>query len=187
MRRRRFLGIATTVSAVGVAGCSGGSENGDNGGNDDSDENGDGGETDSSGTDDGSGGTQGNAQQSSSIAVAEAYYTADSAEAASDFVHPASDLEPNPGEYSEELEVEFLEGEIIAEDVDIQVLEDEELDVYSITEAVLEDVNESEDVHLVEATFEYRADGESDEGSQMVLSATDDGDWYVLDTPAQTA
>jgi hypothetical protein len=206
MERRRFLEIVTTVSAVGIAGCSGSSENGDSGGTDDSSGNEDsggtddgggnedsggtddgGGNEDSSGTDDGGGSTRGGAQQSSSIAVAEAYYTADSAEAASDFVHPASDLEPDPVEYSDELEVTFLEGEIIAEDADIQVLEDRELSPFSITETVLENIRQSEQVHLVEATLEYQSGDESDEVPQMILPATDGGDWYVLDEPAQTA
>jgi len=176
MKRRRFLGIATTASVVGIAGCSGGGENQDSDGNTDSEANGD-----------SDGSTQNGAPQSSSVAVAGAYYTADSVEAASEFVHPASDLEPNSAEYTDDFEVEFLDGEIIAEDVDTEYLEDEELALVDITESVLENIRESGQVHLVEATFEYTADGESDEGTQTPLCATDDGDWYVLDTPAETA
>jgi hypothetical protein len=186
MKRRRFLGIATTASVVGLAGCGGGGENDDSGGNTDSTENGDS-EENTDSTENGDDSAQDGGQQSSSIAVAEAYYTAESVETAGEFVHPASDLEPNSSEYTDQFEVEFLEGEVIAEDVDIQVLEDEGLALYEITEEVLEDINESEGVHLVEATFEYTSGDESDEVPQTVLTATDDSDWYVLDTPAETA
>jgi len=175
MQRRRFLGLATTALVVGIAGCSSGGENGDTGGT-----------TDSEATTDSGGNTQNDAPQSSSVAVAGAYYTADSVEAASEYVHPASDLEPNSAEYTDDFEVEFLEGEIIADNVDLQDLEDEELTLFAISESVLEDVREGEQVHLVGATFEYQFDDGSSENSQTILPATNDGDWYVLDTPAQT-
>jgi len=177
-RRRVLKTFGASVVMAGLAGCSGN----DNDSDDDATET----DGDSEGNDDSSGSTQGGAQQSSSIAVVEAYYTANSAEAASEFVHPASDLEPDPAEYVDDFEVEFLEGEIIAEDIDIQALEDENLAVFAITETVLEEVNRDEQTHLVEGTFEYQADGESEEVPQILLPATNDGDWYVLDTPAQT-
>lgn len=188
MRRRRFLEIATTVSVVGIAGCSGGSENEDSGEDTETDASGDSSEdTETEETGDSSGSTQSGDPQSSSIAVAGAYFTAENAEAASELVHPESDIEPNPAEFSEDFEVEFLDGEIIAEDVDSQYLEAEELTLSDITESVLESVRESEEVHLVEATLEYQSDGDTGEGTQTLLCATDDGDWYVLDKPAQTA
>ncbi len=171
--------VGASVVMTGVAGCSSNDSDSNEDNADDTDGN-------SEGNDESTESTQGGAQQSSSIAVVEAYYTANSAEAASELVHPASDLEPNPAEYVDDFEVEFLEGEIIAEDIDIQTLEDEELTVFSISEAVLEEVNSDERTHLVEGTFEYQADDGSEDVPQILLPATNDGDWYVLDKPAQT-
>jgi len=186
MKRRRFLGIVTTASVAGIAGCGGGgettdTENGDDGETTDT-ENGDDGET----TDSDDGSTQGD-PQSSSVAVTEAYYTADSAEAASEFIHPESNHEPNSADYGGEFDIGFTDGEVIAEDVDVEALEAEALALDSIAEETLEDIRESEDVHLVEGTLVVTADGESSEITQWLLTATDDGDWYVLDQPAQTA
>jgi len=122
-------------------------------------------------------GCSGDGDTGSPDSVVEAYFTADDADEASDYVHPDSpfaDMESEDGG-DEENDFEFESAETQSEDIDMSYLEDEELGP-GMEESAFTSVVEEEDVAHVVATVSV--DGE--EADQHVITATNDGDWLVL-------
>lgn len=117
--------------------------------------------------------------QGSAEDVTEAWWTADDADEAEDLLHPESPIEVTD-EYADEIqeEIDYQETNVIAEDVDSSDLQDEGINS-QLSDEEIDDIAEDEEITITEAVYEWA--GEDVE--EPVLTATDDGDWYILDTP----
>lgn len=157
MDRRTFVVTAGTATAVSLAGCIGG------------------------------GGSDG---QGSPEAVVEAAYDAESDDERENLIHPEAEMDASSGDEGDsEWDFELVGTEIAEEDIDGSYFESQ--DDQSPTNLSIEDINavaESETVTVVTATVEFEGpDGDTQEVDSPMLTATSDGDWYLLDSVTLTA
>lgn len=124
-------------------------------------------------------GCSGNGGQGSPEDVTRAYWTADDVDEAEDLLHPESPLEIS-GEFAEEMQErqDYQETEVIAEDVDSEDLQEEGINS-ELSNDEIDEIAEDEEITVTNAVLEI--DGE--EWKEPVITATHDGDWYILDTP----
>lgn len=160
MDRRTFIITTGAATAVGLAGCLGDSDTG------------------------------------SPEDVIEAGWDADDADEIEDLLHPDSPLEAQDSELTEEAEeleedmdYEVTSIETIDDDVDSATLEDEGLTLHNMTMEELDDVAADHDVALVEQTIEFEMEFEGqtmeEEEVNYTLTATDNGDWLILDDASE--
>lgn len=163
MHRRTFVVTASTATAIGLAGCIGGGSDG----------------------------------SSSPEGAVEALYNAESEDEVEDYFHPDSEfLNESDGNESEGNEsensgpdTELESTEVIAEgeDIDGSYLEDEGYILGTMSKEDVNSIAADEELAIVEATTEQSGNESpgTGGGSGTYLTATDGGNWYVLDLIVQ--
>lgn len=122
--------------------------------------------------------------QGSPDGVVEAYYTASDAGEAEGYHHPDSPLQAEDPDADTDA-IELTGTSVVAEDITSVDLEAEGISPNNLSDGDLDAIADEEGVALVEASVEIEIEGEQGVFDQPVITATDGGDWYILDLASE--